>query len=130
MTSPSQKASVLLRGGTVLTHDNNDHVVPLYDTDVLIRGNIIADVGKNLSSPTGEESEMEVIDCHGKIVSPGFVDTHHHLWQTQLKGRHAEEGLVSYMVTGKLLPHHVFPYLNTSSISGALLVANNIGQAI
>jgi hypothetical protein len=30
------------------------------------------------------------------------VDTHHHLWQTQLKGRHADHGLVSYMYTGTL----------------------------
>jgi cytosine/adenosine deaminase-related metal-dependent hydrolase len=37
-----------------------------------------------------------------KIISPGFVDTHHHLWQTQLKGRHANELLLEYMASGNL----------------------------
>ena len=93
---------ILLQGGTVLTHSPNEQVVPLHDTDVLISGNIIADVGKDISPPS---EDTDILDCHGKIVSPGFVDTHHHLWQTQLKGRHANEGLVSYMVSG-MWPAH------------------------
>ncbi len=92
--------SILLQRGTVLTHSSNEHVVPLYNTDVLVTSNIIAAVGKDIhASP----ADTEVIDCQGKIISPGFVDAHHHLWQTQLKGRHADEGLVAYMVSGKYL---------------------------
>ncbi|KIX01558.1 uncharacterized protein Z518_09284 [Rhinocladiella mackenziei CBS 650.93] len=96
------KSSVLLRGGTVLTHSADDHVIPLYDTDVLVRDNVIAEVRKNIA-PLSEQTE--IIDCQGKIVSPGFVDTHHHLWQTQLKGRHAEQGLLSYMVSGNMMSY-------------------------
>lgn len=36
----------------------------------------------------------------GKIISPGFVDTHHHVWQTLLKGRHADQTLLQYLPAG------------------------------
>lgn len=91
-------SSILLRGGTVLSHDEHDHVIPLIDMDVLINNDIIAKIGPKLTVPPGQK--VEVIDCKGRIISPGFIDTHHHLWQTQLKGRHAEQGLVEYMVKG------------------------------
>lgn len=91
-------SSILLRGGTILSHDENDHVIPLVDTDVLIYNDVIAKIGPNLAITP--DQDIEVIDCKGKILSPGFIDTHHHLWQTQLKGRHAEQGLVEYMVKG------------------------------
>ncbi|KIW83485.1 hypothetical protein Z517_02730 [Fonsecaea pedrosoi CBS 271.37] len=103
MHSPS---SILLQGGTVLTHDDHDHVVPLRDTDLLVCDGVITDIGNNISPL---DSDTEVIDCKGKIISPGFVDTHHHLWQTQLKGRHAEQGLVSYMYTGNMMSYAYSP---------------------
>ena len=89
-------SSILLQGGTVITLSNDDKVVPLKNTDLLIQGNKIAKIGSKLSAPTG----AKVIDCKGKIVSPGFIDTHRHVWQSQLKGRHADELLLDYMITG------------------------------
>jgi cytosine/adenosine deaminase-related metal-dependent hydrolase len=41
-----------------------------------------------------------IIDCTAKIISPGFVDTHHHVWQTCLKGTHADETLLDYFPSG------------------------------
>ncbi|KAH0832648.1 amidohydrolase family protein [Fonsecaea pedrosoi] len=106
MAATHTPSSILLRGGTILTHGDKDHVVPLWDTDLLVRNGVITDIGKNISPPS---SDTEVIDCKGKIISPGFVDTHHHLWQTQLKGRHAEQGLVSYMYTGNMMSYAYSP---------------------
>jgi cytosine/adenosine deaminase-related metal-dependent hydrolase len=88
-------SSVLLKNGTVLIHDESDHVVPA-KTNILIEGNKIVKIGENVSA----SSSTEVVDCTDKIISPGFIDTHHHMWQTQLKGRHADEMLLEYMVTG------------------------------
>lgn len=89
-------SSILLQGGTVLCHDDEDYVTALSDTDVLVTENLIAKIAKGIEVPEG----ATVIDCRGKIISPGFIDTHHHLWQTQLKGRHMDETLLEYMLAG------------------------------
>jgi cytosine/adenosine deaminase-related metal-dependent hydrolase len=44
--------------------------------------------------------EVKVIDCKDKIISPGFISTHNHIWQTQLKGRHANHTLLKYTPPG------------------------------
>ncbi|MFC2095182.1 8-oxoguanine deaminase [Candidatus Bipolaricaulota bacterium] len=44
---------------------------------VLVEGNRIIDVGEN---PAGIEAD-EVIRGNGKLLLPGFVNTHHHLYQ-------------------------------------------------
>lgn len=89
--------TTLLQGGTVLSHGKADHVEALHNTDILIQANKIVKIGKNLSAPRG----ANVTDCRGKIISPGFIDTHHHLWQTQLKGLHAEMSVFDYIPSGK-----------------------------
>ncbi|KAI1038672.1 hypothetical protein LB505_011356 [Fusarium chuoi] len=88
---------LLLKGGTVLIHDANDNVQAL-ERDILIENNRISKIAENISDIT----DAELIDCTDKIISPGFIDTHHHLWQTQLKGRHANELLLDYMASGNL----------------------------
>ncbi|KAF4336920.1 cytosine deaminase [Fusarium beomiforme] len=95
-TTPSPRR-LLLKGGTVLIHGADDNVQAL-ERDVLIENNRISKIG----SAIGDVNDAEVIDCNYKIISPGFIDTHHHLWQTQLKGRHANELLLDYMASGNL----------------------------
>jgi cytosine/adenosine deaminase-related metal-dependent hydrolase len=89
-------SNILLKNGVVLIHDANNHVVPTR-TSILIENGKITKIGTAIE----KIGEIEVIDCTDMIISPGFVDTHHHGWQTQLKGRHANEQLLEYMVTGK-----------------------------
>lgn len=90
--------SILLRGGTLLIHDEDDHVVARI-ADLLIEGDIIVKIDETIF--IDPSSHIEVIDCTDKIISPGFIDTHHHLWQTQLKGRHGDDTLLDYMSTGR-----------------------------
>ncbi|KAF2662600.1 Metallo-dependent hydrolase [Lophiostoma macrostomum CBS 122681] len=88
-------SSILLKNGLVLLHDDNDHVVPTL-TSILIEDDKIVKIAKDLAPG----ASTEVVDCTDKIISPGFIDTHHHGWQTQLKGRHANELLMDYMISG------------------------------
>ena len=96
MSAPS---SILLKSGTVLQHDDEDNVRVLRDTDILIVGDRISQIGSDLSA----DATALIIDCRDKIVSPGLIDAHHHLWQTQLKGRFGDRTLLDYMVAGRLL---------------------------
>ncbi len=46
--------------------------------DILIEDNLIKQVGKGLNVPDADQ----VIDCSDKVILPGFVNTHHHFYQT------------------------------------------------
>ena len=98
---------MLLRNGTPLVHDEHDRVEAHHNTDILIKGDIIQDIGSNLTAPA--DSSVKTIDCTDKIISPGFIDTHHHLWQTQLKGRHADETLFDYFPSAMLQSYSYRP---------------------
>lgn len=80
----------------MLSHDENDHVSTLLQTDILIEHDLIKAIGKNIEAP----QDAEVVDCAGKIISPGFINTHHHLWETQPKGCFADHTLLQYMASG------------------------------
>lgn len=69
----------IIKNATVVSVDDIIGTVP--DCDILIEDGIIAGVGKSLH----HSAEHTVIDGTDAIVSPGFVDTHRHTWQTQLR---------------------------------------------
>ncbi|WP_158894104.1 amidohydrolase family protein [Amycolatopsis anabasis] len=75
----------LIRGGAVLSMDPAVGDFPA--ADVLVEGRKIVAVGPDL------DARAEVIDATGTIVLPGFVDTHHHQYQTALRGT-LPEGLL------------------------------------
>jgi cytosine/adenosine deaminase-related metal-dependent hydrolase len=83
---------VVFRGGTVLPMDDAGSV--LTDTDVLIVGDNIAEVGPRLEVPEGTQE----IDASGGIVMPGMIDTHRHMWQTAMRGYGADWTLTQYFV--------------------------------
>jgi 5-methylthioadenosine/S-adenosylhomocysteine deaminase len=68
----------LIRGGIVLTQD--DALGEQVGADVLIEGDRIAEVGRNLSA-----DGARVIEAEGDIVIPGFIDTHRHTWETSIR---------------------------------------------
>lgn len=66
---------VLIRGAAaVVTMDDARREIA--GGDVLLRGGVVAAVGAGLAT-TGE-----VVDARGCVVTPGLVNTHHHLYQT------------------------------------------------
>ncbi len=60
--------SFLLKNGTLVTPGG------VLTGDVLLRGERIAAIGSHLPCPLG----TEVLDCTGKLVLPGCIDTHTH----------------------------------------------------
>jgi cytosine/adenosine deaminase-related metal-dependent hydrolase len=69
----------IIRDGTVVSLDPD--IGELEGADVLIEDGEIVDVGHGLSA-----ENAEVVDASGQIVVPGFVDSHIHLAQTQVRG--------------------------------------------
>ena len=69
----------VIRGGAVLSMDPavGDFAV----ADVLVDGRTIVAVGPNLDT-----GGADVIEADGMIVMPGFIDTHHHQFETALRG--------------------------------------------
>ncbi len=74
---PPSGDSVVLRGATVISMDSD--VGDFESADILIEGEQIAAVGPGLETPA------EAIDASNMIAMPGFVDTHRHMWQGQLR---------------------------------------------
>ncbi|EXM04682.1 hypothetical protein NOF04DRAFT_18641 [Fusarium oxysporum II5] len=81
-TQTAKSTTILLQNGLVIEHGEQDSVQVVDNTDILIVDGIIKEVGKSIKPPP----HAEVVDCSNKIISPGFINTHHHLWQTQLRG--------------------------------------------
>lgn len=80
----------LITGGTVLTMDPATR--DLARGDVLITDGVITEVAARIDAP-----DATVIDASGRIVMPGFVDTHRHTWQTQFRGLGADWTFADYV---------------------------------
>jgi 5-methylthioadenosine/S-adenosylhomocysteine deaminase len=81
---------LLLRGGTVISMD--PQVGDLERGDVLVEDDRIADVRPTI------DADAEVIDATGRIVIPGFVDTHRHTWEAAIRGCAPDATLDDYFV--------------------------------
>jgi len=68
----------LIKGGTVLSIDET--VGNYAIGDVLIDGPAIVEVAASIDAP-----DAAVIDASGHIVMPGFIDAHHHQFETALR---------------------------------------------
>ncbi|KAB2340008.1 amidohydrolase family protein [Actinomadura rudentiformis] len=88
--TPSAKNRTLLRGGHVLTMDPALGDLPV--GDVLIEGDTIAAVDRRI------DADADVVDVGGRIVIPGFVDTHRHTWEAAIRGCAPDATLDDYFV--------------------------------
>jgi len=70
---------ILLKDGIVLSLDRQ--VGDFAKADVLIQGKKIMSIGPNLTAP----AQAVVVNAAGMIVMPGFVDTHHHQYETVMR---------------------------------------------
>ncbi|MFD9595211.1 amidohydrolase family protein [Kitasatospora sp. NPDC059973] len=75
---PADRRRILFTGATVVTMDPALGV--LDRGDLLVEGDTVAAVGPGLSAV-----DAVVVDATGTILCPGFVDTHRHAWEAQLR---------------------------------------------
>src|SRR6476646_6956752 len=81
----------VIRGGAVMTMDPRmPNKGEWTHADVLVEGKKILAVGPNLNAGNAAE-----IDARGRIVMPGFIDTHHHQFETALRSFLADGVLIN-----------------------------------
>lgn len=114
----SEGGSFLLKGGTLVTVSDGT-----FESDLLIQGGKIAAIGKALT-----DADAKVIDCTGKFVYPGFIDS-----GTSLGLR--EVGSVSltsdHSEIGDFIPHmEALTAVNPNAVAIPVTRVNGITSAI
>ena len=74
--APAPHQVTLYRNGSVYT------AADPFATAMLVDGDTVAWVGSEQAATSIADSSMEVIDLHGALLAPGFVDSHVHLTET------------------------------------------------
>lgn len=104
-----ESASMLIRGGRVLMFDAEKNTsFPVLD--ILVEGGIISKISPHIDP----EPNTRIIDATGRIVCPGFIDTHRHLFQSHIRTSVANQTLLEYcghLLMGRVLyykPHDVY----------------------
>ena len=107
LPDPSQKPLYLhdaesqakfITNGTVLSFDEREQQVKvLENASILIIGNTIKAIF-NATDHVHLPRGTEIIQARGKIVTPGFVNTHMHLWQGQYKTLGSNTTLAQYIL--------------------------------
>lgn len=109
---------ILLKGGTVLSVD--PQVGDLSTGDVLIDGDTIAGVEPSI------DADAEVVDCTGRVVIPGFVDTHRHTWEAAIRNCAPNATLDDYFVEvlDTFAPLYRPEDVHASNVAGSLECLN------
>ena len=87
----------------------------LEDADLMFEGDRIKEVGRNLNGVGAQ-----VVDATGKIVMPGFVDTHDHLWQSLIRGCATGEDLNGWLAAC-VIPLFGFSFSAADAYAGVRL---------
>lgn len=86
---------LMVVGGLVCTMDEADTVIA--DGTVGIKDGKIVWLGKAADAQAGGLKAKDVLDAEGKVLLPGFVNTHIHIFQSLLKGLGADHELVEWL---------------------------------
>ncbi|HBB85159.1 MAG TPA: 8-oxoguanine deaminase [Sulfitobacter sp.] len=101
-------AETLIRGADYLiTMDDTRR--ELAGADLLLRDGVIAEIGQGL------RTEGEIVEAKGCVVTPGLVNTHHHLYQSMTRAvPGAQDALLFgwlqrlYPIWARMGPEHMF----------------------
>ncbi len=82
----------LIKSGRVLTW-SKERKSSFPQLDILVEGQLITQIGPNLEV---NNNDIEIIDASGHIVTPGFIDGHRHVFQSQLRSTVSNHTLLEY----------------------------------
>ncbi|KAF7374491.1 5'-deoxyadenosine deaminase [Mycena sanguinolenta] len=94
----SAQCATLLRGGTFITYSEaTSNLKIITDGAMLFDDTIIAisDTIDGLDSHSNQ-ANVQTVNTTGKIISPGFIDTHRHTWETVMRTLGPNVQLESY----------------------------------
>ena len=87
--------TLVLDGATVVTMDADRHEYPV--------GHVVVDGGRVRSVAPGRyvatDENVEVLDAGGCVITPGLVNTHHHLYQWATRGYAVDATLFEWLTT-------------------------------
>lgn len=88
--------STLFEHATIISYDTEtDSLRILRNASFLVNDGYIVQLTEG--PPSAVPDGTEVIDATGKIISPGFVNTHHHMWQSAFRTLAANTTLSEYL---------------------------------
>src|SRR5438067_13851499 len=90
LSADESGSELLLTGAWIFTADPDGAEHP--DGWVLVRDSVIAAVGDG-----PEPDADERVDLGGALVTPGLVNTHHHLYQTLTRARAQQTNLFEWL---------------------------------
>ena len=104
----------------------------LIGADILLQDGVIADIGPDLTAP-----DAQIVRAEGAIVTPGLINTHHHLYQTLTRAvPTAQDALLFgwlktlYPIWARFGPEEMFVStqlgLAELALSGCTLSADNL----
>jgi cytosine/adenosine deaminase-related metal-dependent hydrolase len=89
-------ASKLFKDATILSFDDETGSIKvLRNASLLVVGDKIAALGDNVEVP----SDADTIDASGKILIPGFINTHSHMWQSAYRTMAPNTTLAGYFIS-------------------------------
>ncbi|KAK0738137.1 amidohydrolase [Schizothecium vesticola] len=93
----AEASSILFNGGTIVAFNRNKNALEVIrDGSLLINDDRIVSVSAGAPSASLLRKDTEVVDAKGKIITPGFIDTHKHGWQTSFKTLASNTSLLEY----------------------------------
>lgn len=121
--------TLIRNAGVIVTMDDDSR--ELADADLLIRDGLVVDLGYGLNT-TGD-----VVEAGGCVVTPGLVNTHHHLYQTLTRAvPGAQDALLFgwlqtlYPIWSRFGPEHMYVSaltgLSELALSGCTLSSDHL----
>ncbi|ORX97043.1 amidohydrolase family protein [Basidiobolus meristosporus CBS 931.73] len=92
----SDNTAILLQGGTFITYNETTASLEVINGSMLIINDTIVEIGANLPNLP---PHIEIVNVTGRIITPGFVDTHRHGWQTAFRTQGEDLTLGRYFYT-------------------------------